>query len=101
MKELGGPGIVYGGPLVEQPKTANLGTFSKLDLSWMKNEQALKDLLEFEIEVVTRWPSGAINPDYTYLSREQTIHHVRSSNGSSFNEISLISIILLILNLLQ
>ena len=93
--------MVYGGPLVEQEKTANLRSFAKLDLSWMKNEAALQDLLEFEIEVVTRWPSGAINPDYTYLSREQTIHHVRSSNGSSFNEISLSSIILLILNLLQ
>ena len=96
---MGGDGVVYGGALVEQEKTANLGTFSKLDLSWMKNEAALDDLLEFDIEVVTRWPSGAINPDHTYLSRVQTIHHVRSSNGSSFNEISLISIIFLILNL--
>ena len=92
--------MVYGGTLAEQEKTLNMGTFSKLDLSWMKHEPALKDLEEFEIEVTTRWPSGSINPDYTYLSRKQTIHHVRSSNGSSLSEISLISAIFLILFLL-
>ena len=59
---MSGDGLVYGGPLVEQEKTGNFGSFSKLDLSWMKNEAALDDLLEFEIEVVINWPSGAINP---------------------------------------
>ena len=55
--------------LVEQPKLPGFGTFSKLDLSWMINEPDLKDLEEFEIEVVSRWPSGAINTDYSYLRR--------------------------------
>ena len=98
---MGGEGFVYGGPLLEQDRTSNLGTFSKLDLSWIENEPALKDLENFEIEVVTRWPSDAINTDYTYLSREQTIHHVRSSNGYSLNEISWIFITFFLLNLFE
>ena len=55
--------------LVEQPKLPGFGTFSKIDLSWVTNEPDLKDLEEFEIDVVSRWPSGAINPDHTYLRR--------------------------------
>ena len=86
--------------LVDQPKLPGFGTFSKLDLSWTANEPDLKDSEEFEIEVVSRWPSGSINSDYTYLSRSQTIHHTRSPSSSSYNEISLlISMVFMILHL--
>ena len=85
--------------LIEQPKLPGFGKFSKLDLSWTANEPDLKDLEEFEIEVVSRWPSGTINLDYTYLSRSQTIHHTRSPSSSSYNEISLlISMVFMILH---
>ena len=53
--------------LVEQPKLPGFGTFSKLDLSWIISDPDLKNLEKFEIEVVSRWPSGAINSDYSYL----------------------------------
>ena len=86
--------------LVEQLKLPGFGTFSKLDLSWTVSEPDLKDSEEFDIEVVSRWPSGTINLDYTYLSRSQTIHHTRSPSSSSYNEISLlISMVFMILHL--
>lgn len=87
--------------LIEEAKSPNLGIFSKLDLS--KLEPDLNDFEEFEIEIVTRWPSDVTNSAHTYLSRSQIIRHKRSStgNGSPFNEMNFILLIFTIVFLLQ